>query len=129
MSHTVVIADDEAPLRFLLALMLERDGRFAVVAQAGDGQQALRAVAEHDPDLLLLDLGLPRLDGLEVLRHLQASSRPATVVLTGFTDRATHDHARALGAVTCLVKGTDFVLVADTLHRAGCVRRGDDLSL
>jgi CheY-like chemotaxis protein len=116
MMRSVVVVDDEPGLRGLLLILLERDGGFDVVAEAADGVEAIEAVAQHDPDLLLLDLGLPRMDGLEVLAALQGRPRPTTVVLTGFTDEATLAQARALGASTCLVKGEDFALVTDVLH-------------
>lgn len=116
MTRTVVVVDDEPGLRRLLRLLLDRDGGFTVLAEAGDGVAALEAVRDHDPDLLLLDLGLPGLDGLEVLERLRGQPRPATVVLTGFTDQITHDRASALGAAACLVKGTDFSRVVPTLH-------------
>jgi DNA-binding NarL/FixJ family response regulator len=117
MTRSVVVVDDEPGLRSLLLILLERDGGFDVVAEAGDGVEAIEAVTQHDPDLLLLDLGLPRMDGLEVLAALQGRSRPTTVVLTGFTDEATLAEARALGASTCLVKGEGFALVTDTLRQ------------
>ncbi|MEX1164372.1 MAG: response regulator [Nitriliruptor sp.] len=118
MTRTIVIVDDEPGLRRLLVLMIRRDGRFEVVAEAGDGLAALDAIGRHDPDLLLLDLGLPELDGLEVLEQLADRRRPATVVLTGFTDATTHEKARSLGAVDCLVKGTDFDRIVETLAAA-----------
>jgi DNA-binding NarL/FixJ family response regulator len=113
---TLIIADDEAPLRNLLRLLVARDGRFEVVAEAVDGEQALELVARHDPDLLLLDLGLPRLDGLQVLEQLGDPSRPRTVILTGFDDPHTHRQARDLGAADCLVKGRDFSALLDALE-------------
>jgi CheY-like chemotaxis protein len=115
---TLLVVDNEPGLRRLLVLLLERDGRFALVGEASDGEAALSMVAEHDPDLLLLDLGLPRLDGLEVLERLDGRPRPTTVVLTGFADPTTLEKARALGAAACLVKGDDFARVADALHEA-----------
>ncbi|MFA9445791.1 response regulator [Egicoccus sp. AB-alg6-2] len=124
MTLTVVVVDDEPGLRRLLVLLIERDGRFRVVAQAEDGIEALAAVREHDPDLLLLDLGLPHLDGLEVLEQLQGRVRPAAVVLTGFADPATLERARSLGAADCLVKGEDFARVIEVLYATGVAADG-----
>jgi DNA-binding NarL/FixJ family response regulator len=117
---TVVIADDEAPLRDLLALMIGRDDRFTVVADVPDGPAALEAITVHDPDLLVLDLSLPKLDGLEVLERLTDRLRPAVVVLTGFADPDTHARAVELGAARCLVKGTGFAdLLAALVEASG----------
>jgi DNA-binding NarL/FixJ family response regulator len=118
MSWTVVIADDEAPLRGLLRILIERDGRFAVLGEAADGRATLTLVDELDPDLLVLDLGLPELDGLQVLERLGDRPRPRTVVLTGFDDPTIHATARELGAVSCLTKGRDFTEVLDVLAAA-----------
>jgi DNA-binding NarL/FixJ family response regulator len=107
--------DDEPGLRRLLVMLLERDGRFDLVGEAGDGHAALAAVDEHDPDVLLLDLGLPGLDGLEVLERLRDRDRPRTVVLTGFTDPETLAEAEGLGAAACLIKGADFDRIGDVL--------------
>jgi DNA-binding NarL/FixJ family response regulator len=115
MKRRLVIADDEAPLRGLLRTFVERDGRFEVVAEATDGQEALAAVTEHDPDVLLLDLGLPVLDGLQVLERLPQGGRPRTVVLTGFDDSETRRTTQELGAAACLVKGRDFAELLETL--------------
>lgn len=117
MTRSVVVVDDEPGLRRLLVMLLERDGGFTVVAEAGDGVEALEAVRRHDPDLLLLDLGLPRMDGLEVLERLRGGARPSTIVLTGFADDATLAQAGELGAVECLIKGGDFSRVTETLHQ------------
>jgi DNA-binding NarL/FixJ family response regulator len=116
-TRSVVVVDDEPGLRRLLGMLLERDGGFTVAAEAGDGVEALDAVRQHDPDLLLLDLGLPRMDGLEVLQRLQGGARPTTVVLTGFADDATLAQADRLGAAACLIKGGDFARVVATLHQ------------
>lgn len=116
MTRSVVVVDDEPGLRRLLVMLLERDGGFDVVAEAGDGVEALDAVRHRDPDLLLLDLGLPRMDGLQVLERLQGGARPTTVVLTGFADDATLAQAELLGAAACLIKGGDFGRVVETLN-------------
>jgi DNA-binding NarL/FixJ family response regulator len=115
MRKRLVIADDEAPLRGLLRTFVERDGRLEVVAEASDGEQALAAVAEHDPDVLLLDVGLPVLDGLQVLERLPRGGRPRTVVLTGYDDVETRRAARDHGAAACIVKGRDFAALLEAL--------------
>lgn len=118
MTPTVVIVDDQADLRLLLRRTIERDGRCRIVGEAADGAEALAVIDASDPDVLLLDLGMPGMDGLEVLSVLGSRPRPRVVVLTGFTDPRTHARALALGAVDCLVKGVGFTAVADTIVAA-----------
>lgn len=66
----VVLADDHAIVRRGLAALLRATGGYDVVAEAGDGEAAVEAVAAHDPDLVLLDLSMPRANGLDALRRL-----------------------------------------------------------
>ncbi|GGI04250.1 response regulator [Egicoccus halophilus] len=115
MSWRLVVADDDATLRRLLCLLLERDGRFEVAAEAGDGQQALDQVAATDADLLLLDLAMPHMDGLEVLTRLDRQARPRVVVLTGFAEERLCQQVLDLGAHACLQKGSDFAALLDRL--------------
>ena len=67
----IVLTDINEDARFMLQSVLERSGRFIVTGSTGDGNQALQLVRETKPDLLLLDLLLPGLDGLSVLRRLE----------------------------------------------------------
>src|SRR5262249_1529152 len=76
----VLVVEDEAPLRRFLETSLAAQGYRVVEAESG--QQALRLAAQHVPDLLLLDLGLPDVDGVEVSRGLRAWHRAAIPVLT-----------------------------------------------
>ena len=81
----VVIVDDEPLARARLRELLDEHGGVAVVAEAGDGHAALHACAEHAPDLVLLDIVMPGIDGLETARHLAAfEPRPAVVFCTAF---------------------------------------------
>lgn len=121
MSVSVVIADDDASIRLLLRRYIERDGRCSVVGEAMDGRQALEVIGAADPDVLLLDLGMPVMDGLEVLAELVGTARPRTVVLTGFADAYTAAQARELGAVACLVKGPGFAELLDVIVDAAGV--------
>lgn len=101
----VVLVDDHALVRRGLAALLTSDGRFRVVAEAGDGEHALEVVLETRPDLVLLDLSMPRLDGLEVLRRLRkAGVRAPVLVLSMFDDEHFVAQALADGAQGYLLK-------------------------
>jgi DNA-binding NarL/FixJ family response regulator len=111
----IVIAEDDGALRMLLRTALELDGRFEVVGEAADGIVALQLVDARDPELLLLDLSMPDMDGLEVLDGLRGRSRPTVVVLTGFEDPALGERVLAAGAAAYLTKGTALDDLADRL--------------
>jgi len=78
--RTALVVDDHAAFRAAARRMLERAG-YAVVAEASSGQEALHAAAAHRPDLVLLDVGLPDLDGFAVAARLAAAGAPSAVVL------------------------------------------------
>ncbi|MEX2503246.1 MAG: response regulator transcription factor [Egicoccus sp.] len=108
MTWRLALADDDATLRRLLRMLFERDGRFEVVGEAADGAEALDLLAEIEADVLLLDLAMPRKDGLEVLAELGGRPLPRIVVLTGFVEPALQRQVLDLGARACLEKGADF---------------------
>ena len=78
--RTIVLAEDHAILRDGLKAILSRDAELKVVCEAGDGQEAVRCAAEHQPDLLVLDLTMPRTNGMEILAEAKRVS-PKTRVL------------------------------------------------
>ena len=81
---TVVIADDMGDIRALLRMVLERDGRFEVVAEADDGDKALELLREHQPDFVTLDLHMDGMSDLSLLGHARdASPASAVVIVTG----------------------------------------------
>ena len=85
----VVIADDEPLARARLRALLAEQAGVEVVAEAGDGEAALHACAELKPDLVLLDIAMPGIDGLEAARHLAAfEPRPAVVFCTAYDAHA-----------------------------------------
>ena len=108
----VLIADDVPDLRMLLRLALERTGRFSVVGEAADGAQAVELATEHAPDLVVLDLSMPVLDGLEALPLIHEGAPNAqVVVLSGFAATKMEAQALAAGAVAYLEKGNIFEVV------------------
>ena len=87
MAIRVLVADDHAVVRQGLRTFLELQEDIEVVADAADGAAALRAVADHEPDVVLMDLVLPEVDGVEAIRRI-AAERPGTrvIALTSFLD-------------------------------------------
>ena len=79
--NTILIVDDNAGFRLSLRAILEAEG-FVVVGEAGDGSSGIRDARRLDPDVVLLDIGLPDIDGFEVARQLAETVPPPRVVLT-----------------------------------------------
>lgn len=103
----VVIVDDDALVRTGLGMILGADPEIRVVAEAGDGDEAVAVVVEHTPDVVLMDIRMPRRDGLSATREILAGSQPPRVlVLTTFdTDEFVLQALRA-GAAGFLLKDT-----------------------
>jgi response regulator NasT len=99
----VVIAEDEALIRLDLREMLEEEG-FEVVGEAADGETAVALVTEHRPDLAVLDVKMPRLDGISAAERIAAGRLAPVVMLTAFSQRELVERARAAGAMAYLVK-------------------------
>jgi response regulator NasT len=102
MDKRVVIADDESIIRLDLKEILEDDG-YLVVGEAARGDDALAMIKEHQPDLALLDIKMPGLDGIEVASALKGSST-VVVLLTAFSQRTLIESARDAGVAAYLVK-------------------------
>jgi response regulator NasT len=99
----VVIAEDEGLIRLDLKEMLEEDG-YEVVGEAGDGETAVRLTAEHLPDLVILDVKMPILDGISAAERIAADRIAPVVILTAFSQRELVERAREAGAMAYLVK-------------------------
>jgi response regulator NasT len=99
----VVIAEDEALIRLDLAEMLAEEG-YDVVGQAGDGQRAVELVQELRPDLAVLDVKMPKLDGISAAAVIAEQRLAAVVILTAFSQRDLVERARDAGAMAYLVK-------------------------
>jgi two-component system response regulator AlgR len=119
----IVIADDEPLARERLrALLMDIEGA-EVVAEAGDGHETLRACAEHDPDLVLLDIAMPGIDGLEAARHLTAfDPQPVVVFCTAYDEHALSAFEAA--AVDYLVKPVRLERLMAALERVRAFAAG-----
>ena len=102
-SRRVVIAEDEALIRMDLKEMLEEAG-YQVVGEAGDGETAVRLAAELAPDLVVLDVKMPVLDGISAAERITADGLAPVLMLTAFSQRELVDRARDAGAMAYLVK-------------------------
>jgi DNA-binding NarL/FixJ family response regulator len=103
----VVLVDDSDDLRLLVRLALEREADFTIVAEAADGDAGVAAVAAHKPHLVLLDIAMPVMDGLQALTLIREESPGSIVVmLSAFTSSSgAVERALALGAHGYIEKG------------------------
>jgi response regulator NasT len=99
----VVIAEDEALIRMDLREMLEEEG-YQVLAEAADGEEAVALVTQHRPDLAILDVKMPLLDGISAAERIAAARIAPVVMLTAFSQRELVERARDAGAMAYLVK-------------------------
>jgi response regulator NasT len=99
----VVIAEDEAIVRLDLREILEGEG-YEVVGETGRGDEAVELVSRHKPDIAILDIKMPGLDGLSAAREIASGRQAAVLILTAFSQRNLIEQARDAGALAYLVK-------------------------
>jgi AmiR/NasT family two-component response regulator len=99
----VVIAEDEAIIRLDLKEILEDEG-YEVVGETGRGDEAVELVRKHHPELVILDIKMPGMDGLTAAREITGERLAAVLILTAFSQRDLIDQAREAGALAYLVK-------------------------
>ena len=113
----VLVCDDFMSLRAMVRLVLELDGTFEVVGEAQDGQEAVELGGELEPDIVLLDLSMPRKDGLEALPEIREAAPGASVVVYSGIDRsAVEAKALSLGAAAFVQKGVTAEELVDALR-------------
>ena len=97
----ILIVDDEPPARERLRQLVEDGGEHEIVGEAGNGEQAIALTNEHNPDVVLLDIRMPGVDGIETAHHLNAMDSPPAVVFTTAYDEYAIEafDARAIGYV------------------------------
>ncbi|MCA1692634.1 MAG: response regulator [Actinobacteria bacterium] len=103
MGVRVVIAEDEAIIRLDLKETLEEEG-YEVVGEAGRGDEAVALVRELDPDLAILDIKMPGMDGITAAREIAGGRKAAVLILTAFSQRDLVQRATEAGAMNYLVK-------------------------
>lgn len=112
----IVIADDERPARSFLAALLRTFDDVRIVGEADSGRQAVSLIIREKPDLALLDLHMPELDGLGVIRALKKHEVPLVAFVTAYEEYAVR--AFEVNAVDYLLKPVDKARLRDTLNRA-----------
>ncbi|TCC36060.1 response regulator [Kribbella speibonae] len=119
MSLRVVVADDQTVVRDGLVTLLKLLPGIDVIAAAADGLEAVRLVGEHDPDVLLVDLRMPTMDGVEATRRVRADyPRTEVVVLTTYSDDDSVLSALRAGARGFLTKDADAESIGRALQAA-----------
>jgi NarL family two-component system response regulator LiaR len=112
----VLLVDDESIFLHALRALLDHDERVQVVGEAGSAAQALRLAVEVHPDVVLIDLALPGMDGFETTRRLLADTPSLKVIaVSGLSNEEAEDEARAAGATTFLYKGGLHDEIADAI--------------
>ena len=105
-SKKIMVVDDAAMMRFVIKSMLDKDSNLHLAGFASNGKEALDQLDEVQPDLILLDLEMPEMGGLEFLRHARLKSQAKVVVLTSMAPKGSSKamQARALGADAVIAK-------------------------
>ena len=115
----ICICDDKDVYRRTLALCLDGQHGIEVVGEAANGREVIDLVAELRPDVLLLDVSMPIMDGIEALPHVLATSPDTRVVmLSGYADHATKQRALAAGAFSYVEKGSTMLEIETAIASA-----------
>ncbi len=119
----VIIADDHPLIRLGMCKLLEKLPDIQVVAEAANGQEALDLVEKHHPDVLLLDLQMPVMDGIEVLDHLQKHGTNVRIlIISAYNDKEIVSEVLARGAWAYYVKDDAPTMIVEAVRQAA---RGD----
>ena len=120
MTIRVLLVDDVADLRVMFRKAFERDPRFEVVGEAADGYEAIDQARAHQPDVIILDIAMPRMNGLQAIPLLHEASPPSKIlVLSGFDTARVAAKALGLTASAFLEKGAptaEIVSLAEQVH-------------
>jgi DNA-binding NarL/FixJ family response regulator len=118
-SLTVLIADDNGLFTRALEALLEGEKSIDIVGTAEDGEEATRLAAELTPDVVLMDLSMPRLNGFDATRRIREEApETAVVVVTGSSDAGDIERAQAAGATGYVTKDRILGELVDAIHAA-----------
>jgi len=115
----VVVVDDSVEIRELLGTLLGLDGRFELVGEAGNGKDGVELVAELQPDVVLLDMVMPVLTGMEALPELRSRAPRSKVVMFCSAEEDLEARTLAEGASAFRQKGSDLDELVDLLAQLG----------
>jgi DNA-binding NarL/FixJ family response regulator len=125
----ILICDDYAPMRALLRLIIEERADFTVVGEAGGGDEAIAEATRLQPDVVLLDLAMPRRTGLAALREMARIAPAAKVVIfSGFSSASVGAELIALGAVSYLQKGASPEAITHAIEHAAAAVAANPLA-
>jgi DNA-binding NarL/FixJ family response regulator len=115
----IVICDDQQPYRELLKVLLGPEVGFEVVGEAVNGSDAIDVVRRLQPDVLILDVAMPVMDGIEALPHIrEVAPKTGVLVLTGLSSAGIRQRALDAGARLVVEKGTDADALAEHVREA-----------
>jgi DNA-binding NarL/FixJ family response regulator len=118
MSNGILIVDDSAQIRSMVRLWLESDDKFEVCGEAADGVEGIEKALELKPDLVVLDLLMPRMNGLQAATALQSAMPEVPIILfTLFPDSELANQARNAGVASVLSKMDQMDLLCDEVER------------
>jgi len=115
----VLIADDEPLFAEAMEVLLATDGRIEVVGRAADGERAVELALELEPDVVLMDLSMPGIDGFTAMRRIASAGRARVLVLSGSDDPADVARARRAGAAGYVTKDRIAETLVDAILDAG----------
>ena len=119
MGCRIVICDDYDAYRFVVNSVLADDERFDVVGEATNGREAIDLCAQLKPDVVLLDIAMPVMDGMAALPEIRRACPGTRVVMhTAFAERSVASDAMELGASAYLEKGADLDVIVETILEA-----------